>query len=304
MSINFQASPKEERLPALDPELPQGRSLWQEARRRLTQNKMAVVSLWVLATVIVFSLVTPMLSPYGYRDTDLDHTSEGPSLKHWFGTDDLGRDQFVRVAVGGRVSMSVGLVATLVALCIGVTYGAVAGYAGGRKASAMMRFVDVAYAMPFTILVILLMTLFGRHFYLLFVAIGCTEWLTMSRIVYGQVNSLKRQEFVEAAVALGLPERVILFRHLLPNVLGVVAVYATLTVPSVILIESFLSFLGLGVPPPTPSWGTLIKNGADNMAILPYLLIIPAIFFVATLFCMNFLGDGLRDALDPKSSRD
>jgi len=305
MSINFQLSPAEDRLP--DPAnlpAPQGRSLWQEARRRLAQNHLAVASIWVLGAIVLFCLLAPIFSPYSYESQDLDNASEGPSAEHWFGTDDLGRDQLTRLAVGGRVSMQGGLVATAVALVIGVTWGSVAAFSGGRLGASMMRIVDVIYAMPFTILVILLMTVFERSFNLLFIAIGCTEWLTMARIVHGQVNSLKRQDFIEAAVALGLSRRAILVRHLLPNILGIIAVYTTLTVPTVILLESFLSFLGLGVPPPVPSWGTIINNGADNMVNHPYLLVIPAFLFSLTLFCMNFIGDGLRDALDPKSSRD
>lgn len=275
--------------------------------RRLRQNHLAVASFWILLAIVLFCLLAPLFSPYSYsyQPQGADAAiSSPPSAQHWMGTDDLGRDQLTRVAVGGQVSLMVGVVATLVSLVIGVTYGATAAYLGGKRADAMMRLVDILYSLPFTILVILLMTVFERNFLLLFVAIGMVEWLTMARIVYGQVNSLKRQEFIEAATALGLHPAVILFKHLLPNVLGVVVVYATLTVPSVMLLESFLSFLGLGVQPPTPSWGTLIKLGADNMTLYPHMLLIPAAFFSVTLFCLNFLGDGLRDALDPKSSRD
>ncbi len=313
----FRVSPSPQRLPATEGSAngaptqgssstteAQGRSLWQETWRRLQRNRLAMGSLWTLVGIIAFCLVVPLLSPFDAVEIASHGVAEAPSWRHWFGSDDLQRDQLTRVAVGGLVSLAVGLVATLVSLVIGVTYGAVAGYLGGRVADGMMRAVDVLYALPFTILVILMMTLFERNFLLLFVAIGLVEWLTMARIVYGQVRSLRQQEFIEAAVALGLPTWRIIARHLLPNVLGVVVVYATLTVPSVILLESFLSFLGLGVPPPTPSWGGLIKQGADNLTIYPHLLIIPAVFFSTTLFCLNFLGDGLRDALDPKSSRD
>ncbi|MGF1451653.1 MAG: ABC transporter permease [Opitutales bacterium] len=286
-----------------DPSLEVGTSLWQEALRRLRQNRAAVVSFWILVGIVAFCLIAPVLSPYDTVEA-AGGIAEGPSWSNWFGTDDQERDLLTRVAVGGRISLAVGLVATLVALFIGVTYGALAGYLGGATSSVMMRIVDVLYALPFTILVILLMTMFERNFLLLFAAIGAVEWLTMARIVYGQVRSLKQQEFVEAAVALGLPLHLIVWRHLLPNVLGVVVVYATLTVPAVMLLESFLSFLGLGVPPPMPSWGDLIKNGAENMTLYPHLLVIPALFFSVTLFCLNFLGDGLRDALDPKAGRD
>ncbi len=300
-------SPSAQRLPAppvdLDA-LESGTSLWQDAWHRLRQNRLAVGSLWVLAFMALFCFVGPLLSPYDYAATNLEQTLLGPGWRHWFGTDDLGRDQLTRVMVGGRVSLGVGLIATAVSLLIGVVYGATAAYVGGKTDAAMMRLVDVLYALPFTIFVILLMTLFERSIVLLFVVIGAVEWLTMARIVRGQVLSIKKQEFVEAAVSLGLTTRRIILRHIIPNVLGVVVVYATLTVPAVILLESFLSFLGLGVQPPMPSWGSLIKLGADNIQLYPHLLIIPAFFFSLTLFCLNFLGDGLRDALDPKSSKD
>jgi oligopeptide transport system permease protein len=205
---------------------------------------------------------------------------------------------------GGRVSLLVGLVATAVALVIGVVYGAVAGYLGGKTDAAMMRFVDTLYALPFTIFVILLMVAFGRSLWLIFIAIGAVEWLSMARIVRAGVIGLKKQEFVEAAVSLGYSHTRIIFRHLLPNVLGPVIVIATLTVPAVMLLEAFLSFLGLGIQPPNASWGVLINEGQQNMDIFPWLLGFPAFFFALTLFCLNFLGDGLRDALDPKSAKD
>lgn len=225
------------------------------------------------------------------------------SRKHLLGTDHLGRDLLTRIMHGGRISLAVGFLATLVSVCIGVLYGALSGYVGGRLDAVMMRFVDILYAMPFTIFVILLMTFFGRHLWLMFLAIGAVEWLTMARIVRGQVVSLKKQEFVEAALALGQKQRTIITRHIIPNVLGPVIVYATLTIPAVILLESFLSFLGLGVQPPMASWGVLIDEGRKSMENYPWQLIFPAILFSATLLSMNFLGDGLRDALDPKDSR-
>ena len=221
---------------------------------------------------------------------------------HILGTDSLGRDLLTRIMTGGRISLMVGFLATAVSLIIGVLYGATAGYVGGRVDAVMMRIVDILYALPFTIFVVLLMVLFGRHIWLLFLAIGAVEWLTMARIVRGQVVSLKRQEFIEAAVAMGQKQRVIITRHIIPNVLGVVIVYSTLTVPSVIMLESFLSFLGLGVQPPASSWGTLIKDGAESMEVFPWQLLYPAAFFSTTLLALNFLGDGLRDALDPKNS--
>ena len=307
MSVKANLSPSEKRLPEVKVDLDaieSGTSLWQDAWHRLKKNHLALISFWVLIFMGVFCFIGPFLSPYDFRSNDLEKTLLSPSLQHPFGTDDLGRDQLTRVMVGGRVSLGVGIIATTVSLLIGITYGATAAYIGGKTDAAMMRVVDVLYALPFTIFVILLMTIFERSIVLLFIVIGAVEWLTMARIVRGQVLSLKKQEFVEAAVSLGYSTRRIILRHIIPNVLGVVVVYATLTVPAVMLLESFLSFLGLGVQPPMPSWGSLIKLGADNIQLFPYLLIIPALFFSLTLFSLNFLGDGLRDALDPKSSKD
>lgn len=307
MSFRKSLSPTPKQLPAAEIQLDQieqGTSLWQDAWRRLSNNRLALISFWLLVAMVLFCFLGPVLTAYSYRTPNLDNALQGPSWAHWFGTDDLGRDQLTRVMKGGQISLGVGILATTVSLVIGVLYGATAAYVGGKVDNAMMRFVDVLYALPFTIFVILLMTLFERSILLLFLVIGAVEWLTMARIVRGQVISLKRQEFIEAAVSMGLSTRRIIVRHLIPNVLGVVAVYATLTVPAVMLLESFLSFLGLGVQPPMPSWGSLIKLGADNLQLYPYLLVIPALFFSLTLFCLNFLGDGLRDALDPQSSKD
>ena len=281
-----------------------GPPLWSDAWHRLRRNRLAVAGGLLLALLTVACVAGPWLSPYAYDQQNLANAFAPPGAAHWLGTYQLGRDLLVRLLYGGRVSLGVGLCATFVALTIGVIYGAVAGYAGGRTDNAMMRLVDMIYALPFTIFVILLMVFFGRHIWLLFLAIGAVEWLTMARIVRGQVLTLKRMEFIEAARALGLGHRRILFRHLLPNVLGPVIVYATLTIPAVMLLEAFLSFLGLGVQPPMSSWGTLIKDGAEKMEEYWWLLVFPGTLFSLTLFSLNFLGDGLRDALDVRSSKD
>ena len=279
-----------------------GRSLWVDAWHRLLKNKAAVVSGIIMALMIVLVLVGPFLSPWEGDFTDWDHTSSPPSLQsgHWFGTDAVGRDILVRTLEGGRISLLVGLVATLVSLAIGVTYGAVAGYYGGVTDRVMMRTVDVIYALPFMFLVILLMVVFGRNIVLIFVAIGAVNWLDMARIVRGQTLSLKNTEFIEAARACGVDHRAIIRRHIVPNLLGVVMVYVTLTIPQVILVESFLSFLGLGVQEPMSSWGALVNDGAQDMESAPWTLIFPAAFLTVTLYCFNYIGDGMRDALDPK----
>ena len=280
----------------------EGRSPWHRAWVRLREDKLASAGFLILLVLSVACVIGPFLSPYGYQDQDLSLVASGPIHSHWLGTDALGRDLLTRLLYGGRVSMLVGLVATAVSLVIGVLYGAISGFFGGKIDSLMMRIVDIMYALPFTIFVILLMVFFGKKFVLLFVAIGAVEWLTMARIVRGQVQSLKRQEFIEAAEALGLSRRRIIFRHMLPNVAGVILVYATLTVPEVMLLEAFLSFLGLGVQPPMSSWGVLISDGALRMEERPMMLIAPALALALTLFSLNFLGDGLREALDPRGS--
>lgn len=285
-------------------DLEAGSSLWRDAWHRLAKNKLAVfggVTLLVLALVCI---VGPWLSPYGYEEQNLANTFAPPGAAHWLGTDQLGRDLLVRLMVGGRISIMVGLIATSVALTIGVIYGAVAGFFGGKTDSIMMRIVDIMYALPFTIFVILLMVFFGRHIWLLFFAIGAVEWLTMARIVRGQIMSIKKMEFIEAARSLGLGKRRIIFRHMIPNILGPIIVYTTLTIPAIMLLEAFLSFLGLGVQPPMSSWGTLIKDGAEKMEEYPWLLLFPGTIFSLTLFSLNFLGDGLRDALDVRAAKD
>jgi oligopeptide transport system permease protein len=281
-----------------------GRSPWHDAWLRLRKNRLAVWSACALVIVALACLVGPWFSPYGYEEIALGHSFSPPCARNWLGTDQLGHDLLVRILYGGRISLAVGLSATVVALAIGVIYGAVAGFVGGLLDAAMMRIVDILYSLPFTLFVILLMVFFGRNIILLFVAIGAVEWLTMARIVRAQVMSLKRMAFVEAAKTLGFGRRRILFHHILPNLLGPVIVYTTLTVPSVMLIESFLSFLGLGVQPPMSSWGVLIKDGAEKMEEFSWLLIFPGTIFSLTLFSLNFLGDGLRDALDVRSSED
>jgi oligopeptide transport system permease protein len=291
-------------------EIVKGRSLWVDARRRLLRNRAAMASLIILALVALLALLAPLLSPFAYDEVNYDIIACAPNWwpaeaacrapGHIFGTDSVGRDLFVRVLYGARVSLAVGLVATLVSLLIGVLYGAVAGYLGGRIDALMMRIVDLLYSLPFVFFVIILMVVFDRNFILLFVAIGAVEWLTMARIVRGQTLSIKQKEFIEAAQAGGVSPFGIITRHVIPNVVGPVMVYVTLTVPGVILTESFLSFLGLGIQEPLTSWGVLISDGADQMETAPWMLLFPALLMAVTLFCFNFIGDGLRDALDPK----
>ena len=281
----------------------QGRSLWQDAIDRLRQNKLAMTGLWFLLFMAVIGLLTPFIAPYSYDGQNLDIGATKPSFIHWLGTDTFGRDMLTRIMYGGRVSLAVGFIATSVALLIGVLWGAIAGYVGGKTDAVMMRIVDILYALPFMIFIILLMVVFGRSILLLFLAIGCVEWLTMARIVRGQVLTLRQQEFVDAAVVMGLSPWQIITRHIIPNALGPIIVYVTLTIPSVMLLEAFLSFLGLGIQPPESSWGLLISYGVETMEEYPWLLIFPGLALSLTLFALNFLGDGLRDALDPRSSK-
>ena len=270
----------------------------QDAWRKLKKNKPAMFGLVVLGVFIVLSVLAPWITPYSYSGQNLELGPSSPSAMHWLGSDLFGRDLLTRILYGSRISLAVGFIATAVALLIGVSWGALAGYLGGRIDALMMRFVDVLYALPFTIFIILLMVVFGRNIILLFLAIGAVEWLTMARIVRGQVMIVKQKDFVEAAVSLGLSRFQIIVKHVIPNVMGPVIVYATLTVPNVILLESFLSFLGLGIQPPQSSWGLLISYGVETMEEYPWLLIFPALVLSLTLFSLNFLGDGLRDALD------
>lgn len=287
----------------IDPHAIAGRSLWSDARYRLFRNKAAMVSIVLLTLLCVLVIVGPMLSPNDYSKMDIyAEPNKSPTLEGWhlFGTDDTGRDLFTRTLIGGRISLLIGFVATAVSLLIGITWGATAGYIGGRVDAVMMRIVDVLYGLPFMFFVILLMVMFGRNIFLMFAAIGAVNWLDMARIVRGQTLSLKNKEFIEAAQAMGVSTPTIIRRHIVPNLLGIVVVYVTLTIPAIILAESFLSFLGLGVQAPMVSWGSLVNDGVQAMESAPWLLLFPAGFLAFTLFAFNFIGDGLRDALDPK----
>ncbi len=280
----------------------EGRSLWADAWRRLLGNRAAVAGMAVLGVVVVLSVLAPYLSPWPYDEVDWDNIQTPPdfAVGHYFGTDENGRDLFVRTLHGGRVSLSIGIVATFVSLVIGVAWGATAGFLGGRTDAVMMRVVDILYSLPFIFFVIILSVVFGRSFLLIYIAIGAISWLDMARIVRGQTLSLKRKEFVEAAIAAGVSRFNIVRRHIVPNTLGPVVVYVTLTVPKVILVESFISFLGMGVQEPDTSWGALISEGVRGMEFASWILVFPCAFLAATLFSFNFIGDGLRDALDPK----
>jgi oligopeptide transport system permease protein len=297
------------------PEIVVGRSLWQDAWKRLLKNRLAVFGMVMVVIVVLAALVGPSLIywatgfTYDFVPPDPDLVkSFPPSLKHPMGTDIAGRDLLARVLLGGRISLMVGLISTIVSLLIGVGYGATAGYIGGKLDEVMMRFVDILYAIPYMMIVIVLLALFGgqsplAQLFLLFIALGAVSWLTMARIVRGQVISLKNQEFVTAARAGGVSQTKIIFRHLVPNCVGPVIVYATLQVPSVMLLEAFLSFLGLGVQAPLASWGSLAADGIQTIAIFPWQLIFPGVTMAVTLFSLNFIGDGLRDALDPRMKK-
>ena len=278
-------------------------SLWRQAARRFRRNRAARISIVVLALIAASAILVPLFWPHSIEEASWDSILSGPTREnwHWFGTDANGRDLFVRVFYGGRVSLTIGVLTTLVALSIGVTYGSLAGFTGGRTDNLMMRFVDVLYSMPLLFFIIILVTVFGRNIYLVFVAIGCIEWLTMSRIVRGQTLAVKTKEYVESAVAIGLSRGAILRRHIIPNVLGPVVVYVTLLIPTNIVVESYLSFLGLGVQEPLTSWGLLISQGSGQLDTAPWLIFFPATFLAVTMFCFNFIGDGLRDALDPSN---
>ena len=277
-------------------------SLLKDSLNRLISNKLSLYSCIYIILIIFLALITPFIAPYDYAYQDLDLGASGPSAQHLLGTDTLGRDLLTRMLYGSRISLLVGFLATLVAMSIGVIWGTIAGFSGGKIDTIMMRIVDVLYGIPFIIFVILLMVIFGRNLILLFMAIGAVEWLTMARIVRSQVMTLSKQEFILSAKAMGVSRAGIIFRHLIPNSVGPVIVYATLTVPQIMLLEAFLSFLGLGVQAPLSSWGLLIRDGAVSMEEYWWLLIFPSLAFSLTLFSLNFIGDGLRDALDPRTA--
>ena len=281
---------------------PKGRSLTQDAIRRLVGNKAALVSIFVLIAIVLLAFVGPYLLPWAYDKIDWGSIRKPPDFAkgHYFGTDQNGRDMLARTLQGTQMSLMVAAVATTVSVVIGVVYGAVAGYFGGKVDAVMMRFVDIMYALPYILFVIILVVIFGRSPVLLFVGIGALEWLTMARIVRGQTLSIKEREFIEAARAGGAKPFAIIFRHIVPNLTGPVVIYATLTIPEIIITESFLSYLGLGVQEPQTSLGTLISFGSPVAEALPWMLYTPAIFLVVMLLCLSYLGDGLRDALDPK----
>lgn len=280
----------------------QGRSPWTDARRRFMHNKAAVVSLVLLILVTLMCVIGPWVLPHAYDTSDWDAMSQPPTWRnfHWFGTDESGRDLLVRSLMGGRISLMVGLLATLTSASLGIAWGATAGFLGGRVDSLMMRIVDMMYAVPYLLIAILMVTLLGRDFHLVVVTITVFSWMDMARVVRGQTLSLRSREFVEAARAIGVPTWRIIFQHIVPNLLGIVVIYTTVTVPGVILTESVLSFLGLGIQEPMTSWGVLIHDGTSVMEISPWILLFPAALLSTTLYCFNYIGDGLRDALDPK----
>lgn len=277
-------------------------SLLDDALRRLRANRAAMCALFVIAAIVALTLVGPWLNPNSGETLDWVHVAARPSLQHahWFGTDRLGRDLFARTLEGTRVSLEVGLVASAVSLLVGIGYGAVAGYIGGRTDHAMMRIIEILSGLPLIFFVIFLTVIFGRDEYLLFLSIGAVGWLTMARIVRGQTLSIRQREFIEAAVASGAGTARIIVKHVIPNLIGPVIVYATLTIPQIIMFESFLSFLGLGIQEPGASLGTLIAEGAGEMEAAPWILLVPGVFLALLLLSLNVLGDGLRDALDAK----
>jgi oligopeptide transport system permease protein len=278
------------------------RSLWADARRRFVRNRAAVVSLVLLAFIAVACIIGPWLLPHAFDSADWDLMNHPPTVKnaHFWGTDDAGRDLLVRCMVGGRISLAVGLLGTLASVLIGIFWGATAGFLGGKVDAIMMRIVDMMYAVPYLLIAILMVTILGREFYLVVLTITVFSWMDMARVVRGQTLSLRSMEYVEAARAMGVSQARIIWAHIVPNLLGIVVVYTTITVPGVILTESVLSFLGLGIQEPMTSWGVLIEDGTKVMEVSPWQLLFPAGLLSITLYCFNFIGDGVRDALDPK----
>ncbi|AZN36039.1 ABC transporter permease subunit [Iodobacter ciconiae] len=294
---------KNKKLAATLESLPvEGRSPWADARRRFFKNKAAVVSAMILMLITIACILGPFLLPNSYEDTDFGAMGLAPTFDNWhlFGTDELGRDLLVRSLIGGRISLMIGVLATLTSVAIGVIWGATAGFLGGKVDSVMMRIVDMMYAIPYLLIAILMVTLLGREFYLVVLTITVFGWMDMARVVRGQTLAIKSKEYIEAAHAIGVPTWKIIFRHVVPNLLGIVVIYTTVTVPGVILTESVLSFLGLGIQEPMTSWGVLIHDGASVMETTPWLLLFPATMLSVTLYCANYIGDGMRDALDPK----
>ena len=285
-----------------------GRSQWQDSLRRFKRNKAALVSLFILSLMVVVAFVSPYFAAWDYETIDWGllgnaATQGAPQIEngHYFGVDDLGRDIFARTMQGTQISLMVGLVGTFVAVIVGVIFGATAGYIGGRTDNIMMRFVDILISIPYMFILIILFVMFGRSIYILFIGLGLFSWMEMARIVRGQTLALKHKEFVEAAVASGVSDAKIILRHIIPNLLGIVVVYTSLLVPQLILLESFISFLGLGIQEPLTSWGALISDGAATMQYGTLWQIgFPLAFFIVGLFCFFFIGDGLRDAFDPK----
>ncbi|MCL6264771.1 ABC transporter permease subunit [Craterilacuibacter sp. RT1T] len=280
----------------------EGRSPWRDARERFFRNKAAVVSLALLLLIALACIFGPMLLPHSFDDTDWDAMALPPTLNNWhlFGTDELGRDLLVRALMGGRISLMVGLLATIASVAIGIAWGATAGFIGGRVDTLMMRLVDMMYAVPYLLIAILMVTILGRDFYLVVLTITVFSWMDMARVVRGQTLAIKSKEYIEAAHAIGVSTPAIIFRHIVPNLLGIVVIYTTVTVPGVILTESVLSFLGLGVQEPMTSWGVLIEEGTGVMETTPWMLLFPGLLLSVTLYCANYIGDGMRDALDPK----
>lgn len=279
------------------------KSLWQQAWKQLKRNRLAFAGLLVVLFIMGLCFIGPLFLQYSYEEQSLSLAGMPPSKTHWLGTDLLGRDLLSRILYGGRISFLVAIVASFVALGIGVTYGAISGWKGGALDRLLMRIVEIIYSLPYTIFVIILMVFIGRGLLPLFIAIGAVEWLVMARLVRGQVMFIKDQPYVQAARVLGQSSTKLIRKHVIPNTISTIIVCITLTIPNVMLLESFISFLGLGVQAPMTSWGDLIKDGAMSMETTPWLIIFPSLFFSITLFSLNFLGDGLRDVLDPRSDK-